>query len=98
MRQIVYRAAALGDLKSISDFVGARNPIAADKIIQRITGTIYGIIADFPESGRLDPARGTREFVVSGLPYIVIYLAEIDQIEILAIFHTSRDPSTKPKS
>lgn len=40
---------------------------------------------------------GTREFSVPGLPYIVIYIDDGDAVEIIAVFHTSRNPASKRK-
>ena len=97
MRPIVYRRAAIDDLLAIGEYITARNPAAAKRVAERIRRTIHGIIADFPESGR-QSEEDTREFVVSGLPYVVIYRFDEDQIEIVAVFHTSRDPATKRKA
>ena len=36
-----------------------------------------------------------REYAVPGLPYLVIYRPTTDLIDVIAIFHTSRDPGTK---
>lgn len=33
-----------------------------------------------------------RRRVVRRFPYVVIYLVEPEHIEVLAVFHTSRDP------
>jgi toxin ParE1/3/4 len=35
----------------------------------------------------------TREALVHGYPYAIYYRPESEQIVILAVFHTSRDPS-----
>ena len=34
-----------------------------------------------------------REALVPGFPYAIYYRSELGQITILAVFHTSRDPS-----
>lgn len=42
--------------------------------------------------GRPIPDEGSRELIVSGLPYVAVY--EIDpanEVVVTAIFHTSRD-------
>jgi toxin ParE1/3/4 len=71
------------------------DPAAAGRVITRIHRTIYRTLAVLPLSGRLNPANSTREYAVPGLPYLVIYLPNADVIDIIAVFHTSRDPATK---
>ena len=41
----------------------------------------------FPRSGRLGQVQGTREVVVPGLPYIVVYTHDDIGVDIVAIFH-----------
>jgi toxin ParE1/3/4 len=56
---------------------------------------IFGVLDVLPLAGRPNPADNTREFVVPGLPYLIIYVPVSDVIDVIAIFHTSRDPATK---
>jgi toxin ParE1/3/4 len=71
---VVFRTQALRDLKGIADYIASHDPAAAARVIQRIHQTIFKTIANFPNGGRLDQKTGTREFPVSGLPYLIIYL------------------------
>jgi toxin ParE1/3/4 len=79
----------------IARFIAQHNPAAADRVIARIHKTIYQTIDVLPLSGRLNRANNTREYAVPGLPYLVIYLPTAEDIDVIAIFHTSRDPATK---
>jgi toxin ParE1/3/4 len=92
---VVFREEALADLDEIAHYIGQRNAAAAARVIARIHRIIHGTIEAFPLSGRLNPANNTREYAVPGLPYLIIYLPGADLIDIVAIFHTSRDPGTK---
>jgi plasmid stabilization system protein ParE len=94
---VVFRAEALDDLAEISDFISGTDPAAASRVIQRIHATIFKTLAQFPMAGRLDPETGAREFPVPNLPYIVIFLPLDDVLDVVGIFHTSRDPTTKPR-
>jgi toxin ParE1/3/4 len=71
---------AVSDLKSISEYIERdRSLEAAD----RITRTIYGAIQSLrsmPQLGRLGGVQGTRELVVSGLPYFVVYQASAERV------------------
>jgi addiction module RelE/StbE family toxin len=92
---VVFREEALADLDEIARYIGQRNPNAAARVIARIHRVIHGTIDAFPLSGRLNPANSTREYAVPGLPYLVIYLPITGMVDIVAVFHTSRDPGTK---
>jgi addiction module RelE/StbE family toxin len=59
-------------------------------VIDRIEQLVKRL-ATFPESGRVGHIPGTRELVVPGLPYLVVYRVTPDAVEILRVFHTSRN-------
>jgi toxin ParE1/3/4 len=93
--RVIFRQEALADLDEIGRFITRDNPNAANRVIARIHKTIYQTIQRLPLSGRLNPTNSTREYAVPGLPYLVIYLPVGDIIDIIAVFHTARDPRTK---
>ena len=92
---VVFREEALADLDEISGHISQNDPLQADRVIQRIYDVIFGVLDVLPLSGRLNRADNTREFAVPGLPYLIIYVPLADVIDVVAIFHTSRDPGTK---
>jgi toxin ParE1/3/4 len=92
---VVFREEALADLDEIASYIAQRNPAAAIGVVARIHRLIYGTLDKFPFGDRLNSANNTREYAVPGLPYLVIYLPASDVVDIIAIFHTSRDPRTK---
>jgi toxin ParE1/3/4 len=92
---VAFRAEALSDLEEIADFMGQSDPAAARRVIARIHRVIYRTIDRLPLGGRLNPANGTREYAVPGLPYLVIYVPVGDVVDVVAVFHTARDPATK---
>jgi plasmid stabilization system protein ParE len=47
---------------------------------------------EFPEIGRRANKRGTRRVLLSRFPYALFYRVRGDTMEILAVYHTSRDP------
>ncbi len=64
---------ALSDLKATSEYIEQDRSLEA---ANRITRTIYGAIQSLRNMPRLDRpglVEGTRELVVSALPYIVVY-------------------------
>ncbi len=91
---VVFREEALADLDEIARFIGRDDPAAAARVIARIHKTIYSTIDTLPLCGRLNRTNGTREYAVPGLPYLIIYVPGA-AVDIVAVFHTARDPATK---
>jgi toxin ParE1/3/4 len=78
---------ATRDLIQISDYLEKH---ASSAVARRIALSIYervGALAQFPEQGRTGRKSGTRELVLSGLPYLAVYRLNGDAIEILRILH-----------
>jgi toxin ParE1/3/4 len=78
---------ATGDLIQIADYLEEH---AASSVARRIALSILErveALKQFPEQGRTGRKPGTREFVLSGLPYLAIYRLEGDTIEILRVLH-----------
>ena len=73
-------------------FIRADNPTAAARVRRTIRGSVLRLL-DFPESGRTGHIQGTREVVVSGLPFVVVYRVTGETVEILRVFHTSQERS-----
>jgi plasmid stabilization system protein ParE len=56
----------------------------------------------FPRAGREGRSAGTREWVVRGYPYVLVYevgMSDADEVMILAVFHGAQDrPSDESAS
>ncbi len=74
---------------AIQDYLARDNPHAAFKIAQHIRVAVEQL-KDHPGMGRKGRVRGTYELVIHGIPYIVPYRVKTNEIQILAIYHTSR--------
>jgi toxin ParE1/3/4 len=79
-------------MASIQEFVGSRNKRAAERIGAAI-GSAVQFLQTFPNSGRRGRAPGTREWLIRGLPYIIVYKVsrDEDELQILGIFHTAQN-------
>ena len=78
--------AAADDLERIADYLFENTPHHA----ARLVGVIYDApqkLLTFPWIGKPGRAAGTRELVVSGLPYLVIYRVDADLIHVARILH-----------
>lgn len=88
--QIRWQLSAVSDLANIRDYIAERNPEAAHSVTERVLRSVERL-ERFPESGRPGQVRGTREIVVQGLPYIVVYAHDDVGIDIVAVFHAAQD-------
>jgi plasmid stabilization system protein ParE len=86
-RRILPRAAR--DLAEIEAYISEENPEAASDVASRIRRAL-DLITDRPEIGRLTPTARLREWSIPGLPYIIPYRVRGDMVEVLRVFHTSR--------
>lgn len=89
---VIIREAAYADLDGIYDWIARDRPSAAASVLSRILDDIERL-STFPYIGRKGRVSGTFEWVVPGLPYIVIYEVheEFDEIAVTAIFHAARN-------
>ena len=80
---------ALADLEAAFLYIFDDNPSAARGVRDRIRQSTERL-ADFPESGRPGRREGTRELVIPGLPYIIVYRIRGERVQLLRVLHTSR--------
>jgi toxin ParE1/3/4 len=87
--KILWLKYARQDLYDIRDYISQDNPEAAAKTILTIIDIVERL-AKLPEMGKPGRIEGTRELIVSGLPYTVPYWIKEEQVEILRVFHQAR--------
>ena len=68
------------------EYIGERNPPAADRLADKIA-TIVASLADNPHRGRPGRVTRTRELVVPRTPYIVVYTVRQDYVRIHRVLH-----------
>lgn len=88
--KVVWLREASSALDIHYDYLASRNPKAATFVFRRIVDSTKRL-RQFPESGRQGRFLGTREVIVPGIPYIVVYRVSASAVEILRVFHTSTD-------
>jgi toxin ParE1/3/4 len=76
------------DFLGIVAWIAANNPAAASRVGRRILGAVRQL-EDFPLRGRPGRSPGTRELVISRLPYLVVYSVAADPrtVVILRVLH-----------
>lgn len=80
---------AVRDLANIYVYISVDNDQAAKTITQRLK-TSMELITLRPDIGRPSPDSRIREWSVPGLPYLIPYRVRGEVVEILRVFHTSR--------
>lgn len=85
--RISWTEPAVHDLTRICDYISEHgSPAVARKVALSIYESV-GTLRKFPELGRTGRKADTRELVLTGLPYIIIYRLSSDSVEILRILH-----------
>jgi len=88
-----FTESARANLEGILAYISERNPDVAVHIGARIR-LAAELVSTFPDAGRPGKVIGTREWVVRGLPYIIVYEVVDDTVlAILGVFHGAQGRS-----
>jgi plasmid stabilization system protein ParE len=88
-----YTAQAREHIAGIYQYIGKRNPVAATQVVARIRLAAERL-TEFPRMGHAGRVPGTHEWIVRGLPYIIVYeigVTEPDEVLVLGVFHGAQD-------
>ena len=85
--QLKWTDLALTDLDHIETYIAADNsPLVAIDVVLRIIDTVDVVLPEHPKAGRIGRVENTRELVIDGTPFLVIY--RITQaVELLRVLH-----------
>lgn len=91
-----YSAQARAHIANLHGYIHDRSPVAAREVVARIRQAAERL-CEFPRMGRAGSVAGTQEWVVRGLPYILVYQVGIptsDDILVIGVYHAAqnRDP------
>ena len=84
--QVRWTELAAQDLEQISEYIRRDRPDAATAVARALFEAADSL-SFMPGRGRVGRIPGTRELIVSGLPYIVVYRLTSTMIQILRIYH-----------
>jgi toxin ParE1/3/4 len=79
---------AIDDLQALRQYIAQDKPSAANRVAKRVLDAI-NLLSEQPSMGRPGRISGTRELIISNMPYIVPYRVKNNSIQILRIFHTA---------
>jgi toxin ParE1/3/4 len=90
MARINWTNQALSDLEAIGDFIARDAPSFAQVFVERSFQAVERL-EKFPYSGRIVPEISQENFreIIFG-SYRIVYLLNKDEVNILTIFHSSR--------
>jgi toxin ParE1/3/4 len=77
------------DLSQIANYFFEKAPEHAEEILYKIYRA-PSLLLDFPNRGRPGTKRGTRELVITSLPYIIVFEISEDIIHVVRILHQAQ--------
>jgi plasmid stabilization system protein ParE len=88
--RIRWTVPAAGDLEGVKNFLQQHHPQFAETTMRTIHHRIQSLKTS-PDLGRPGHRTGTRELVLTPLPYVVVYSVKVGAIQILHIHHGAQD-------
>ncbi len=88
--RVRWTPAAADDLENISNYLHDQHPQIAQPTVRRLYAEIRDL-SGFPFRGRPGRETGTRELILSGLPYVIVFRTLDQGVEILRIYHGSQN-------
>jgi toxin ParE1/3/4 len=75
MTRLRWTEPASQDFLGIVEWLKARNPAAAAKVGRHILDSVKYLV-DYPNMGKPGRSPDTRELVITGYPYLIVYAVE----------------------
>ena len=88
--KVRWTPSAAKDLKEITRYIRRDNPAAASAVAKVLYREAEGLNI-LPGRGRPGQIPETRELIVPGLPYIIVYRISGTAIHLLRIYHGARN-------
>ena len=87
--QVVWSPLALARLQEIRAFVALDKPEAAERLATRIVAVVEALRIH-PYLGRVGPEPGTRELIIGGTPYSILYRVRGSRLVIFTVSHAAQ--------
>ncbi len=84
---IAYSGKAESDLLDILEYGHTAWPGTADDFMAQLQQRIESTLTSHPNAGRKGREQGTREWVLTGTPYIVVCVKSAAGIEVWRVLH-----------
>ena len=94
--QLQWTEPATQDLDKIEEYISRESsPIVAIDVVLRVIETVETVLPAHPRAGRIGRVTDTREFVIEGVPFIVIYRqAGSGQLQVIRVLHDAQQWSS----
>jgi toxin ParE1/3/4 len=97
MRRVIISEPATQELLEQLAYIRKQNPSAARRQRERVSRAV-GFLRGSPGlGGRLGRVEGTRELVVTGTPFVLIFEVSGNRIDILHIVHGRQNWPPEPR-
>jgi toxin ParE1/3/4 len=77
---------ALRNLDRHANYIAKDNPDAARRAVERVQAAVSQL-TQYPSMGRIGRVAGTRELIIGGPAWIIVYRVRAADIEIIRILH-----------
>ena len=90
--QLQWTEPAARDLDEVEQYISRENsPIVAIDIVLKVIETVEIVLLAHPHAGRIGRVTGTRELVIEGAPYVIIYRqVGPDQLQVIRVLHDAQ--------
>jgi addiction module RelE/StbE family toxin len=89
LRRIRWAPAAADDLEAIHNYLREHHPSFMQSTVRQLYDAARAL-KQMPHRGRFGQKEGTRELVMTPLPYIIVYGVEPDVVHILRVLHAAK--------
>ena len=86
-----YTDTAATEVEEILEYISLHNRAAAIEVNARLEQTV-SVLADFPDIAQMSDEPGVRRMPVGRYPLMIFYTEENDELVILHVRHTAREP------
>ena len=91
--QLKWTRLAVDDLDQMEVYISREHSgTVAVNVVLKVIDTTELVLREHPSAGRVGRVKGTRELVIDGVPYVVIYqiMSEPSQVQLLRVLHEAR--------
>ena len=73
---------AMGHLRAAYEYVARENAVGAETLVEQIFAVVERL-EQYPRMGRAGRVDGTRELVIAGTAFVVVYRVAGERVEVL---------------
>lgn len=88
--RVRWTPASADDLQHIGEYLKEHYPAVAQPTVEKLFEAAQSLTR-FPYRGRTGQLSGTRELVVSPLPYVIVYEVDEATVNISRVLHGAQD-------